>query len=275
MKGSIFKRLISFALIFILMIGLVPYSTIETVVAAAEPVTVDEINITKKFNTLESPSIYYLTIRGANLLEADVTFIDKEGRLTALGDPVAASNDSIVQYEVDPEFIGTEIIIEGITYYIGEENMPMLSNISPSSVKKATDLINMTGTNFDNVDTVDSDGDGVPEDSNGDKKIVTALYYQGENSIPIFDKFGGGNSIDFTVDNSLGLQNVRFDRMHTIDNGTNDVDVIITYRYIDVFRIYDELEISDSDDITMYPNRGEKGSRVYFKGENLKQDMSV
>lgn len=272
MITNILRKLVSLILIIVLVIGIIPYSTLE--VFAAGPVVVNEISITKKFYTLENPSIYYLTIRGENLLSASVTYIDKEGKLTSLGSPVPASNDSIVQYEVDPEFIGTEIIIESKTYYIGEENMPMLDNITPTSVKKNVDLLTITGTNFDNVDTVDADSNGIPEDSNGDGKIVTALYYQGENSIPIFDQFGGSpNEAKFTVDNALGLQNVRFDRMHTVNNGTNDVDITITYRYIDVFRIYDDLEISD--DITMYPNRGEKGSRVYFKAEILKQDMSV
>lgn len=282
MLSNIFKKIVGFMLVFTLILGLFPYSTMEAF-AADDPV-VDEISITKKFYTLENPTIYYLTIKGDNLLSAEVTYIDKEGRLMALGDPVPASNNSIVQYEIDPEFIGTDIIIEGDTYYIGEENMPMLDSIDPFSVQKDTDNITIIGTNFGNVDTVDADGDGVPEDNKpagGDGKIVTALYYQGENSIPIFDQFDDTNSVEFSVDNSLGLQNMRFDRTHEVDNPSSadpddKVKITITYRYIDIFRIYDEFDPSEiSNDITIYPNRGEKGSKIYFKAENLKEDISV
>ncbi len=276
-----FKKGICIILVLGIIIGLFPYSTLE--VLAEEPVPaevkINEISISKKFYVLESASIYYLTIWGQNLTGLEVTYIDKEGKLMPLGNPVQGSGDSIVQYEVDPDYIGTNINIgapgmEATVYYIGEENMPTIDNITPIAVKKDMvdapgDDITVTGTNFGNFDSNDADGIG----QDGDNKIVTASYYQGENDIPITDIFENDpdpSSITFKVDNSLGLQNIRFDR---IDTSNIDTKITITYRYIDVFRIFDDLEISD--DITMYPNRGVKGSRIYFKAEELKEDMSV
>lgn len=267
---DVLRKLALVVLILAITIGVIPPSIMVTFAAADDPV-VTEIDVTKKFYTLESASIYYLTIRGTNLLSANVTYIDKEGKLQSLGQPVPASNNSIVQYEIDPEYIGQTIIIENDDYYIGEENMPMLDNIDPTSVKKGmVDGITIYGTRFANIDTDASDD-----------RTIRAFYYQGENDVEISNDIlssGTPDEVTLTVDNSLGLQNIRFDREDVwVDpsDPTNKVPITITYRYIDIFRIYDDLDISDADQITMYPNRGEKGSRVYFKALNLKEDMSV
>ncbi len=262
MKMNIVKRILRklplLILILAITIGVIPPTAMEAFASGVIKVT--EIDVTKQFYSLESPNIYYLTIRGENLLSANVTYIDKEGKLQSLGDPVPASNDSIIQYEINPEFIGQTIIIESNNYYIGEDDMPMIDNISPTSVKKDTvDGITIYGTRFENFDV------GTPN------QHIRAFYYQGENDVDITTEMHYSGVAPITADNSLGLQNIRFVR----HDETQTIPITITYRYIDVFRIYDELEISPASQITMYPNRGEKGSRVYFKALDLREDMSV
>ena len=47
------------------------------------------------------------------------------------------------------------------------------------------------------------------------------------------------------------------------------VKINITYTYKGQFRIVEDLNISD--DIEMFPNRGAKGSKVYFTANELRQ----
>jgi hypothetical protein len=222
----------------------------------AEPFTVDKITISKEYNSIEIPDAYYLTIEGTYLEGTTVRYLDPAGKLITLTNPVGG--DGIKQYTIAPEKIGQTLFIEapGLTkkFDISESNMSRLKSLNSKSIKAGTS-VQMEVTNGEQL------GDTLGE--------YKAYYYDQINQVDISAALKNGTNI--TVNNT-GIYNIRFERNFT-SNGT---PVNIAYRYLNIFRVYDVLDgVSPVDSITMFPNRGEPGSTVYFRANDLKQDMSV
>lgn len=221
---------------------------------SADPFTVTRINISKQYSNIEIPDVYYLTLTGTNLSTVTVSYLDSGGQLITLTNPTGS--EGIRQYRIDPDKIGSAIHIEGPDgtakdFEIIETDMAKLTSLNPKSIKVG-ESVPMTVANRDKL--------------GGEYQ---AYYYNQINQVEITDQVKNNTAV--TV-NTTGLYNIRFERNFTA-NGT---PVTISYRYLNIFRVYDVLDgISDVASINMFPNRGEKGSTVYFRANELKQDMSV
>jgi hypothetical protein len=221
----------------------------------AEPFTVTGISISKEYNSIEIPDTYYLTIKGTYLGGTTVRYLDSAGKLITLTNPTGG--DGIKQYTIEPDKIGQTLFIEGPggtkEYNIAETNMSRITSLNPKSIK-AGDTLGIVVANAAKLDGTEYKG----------------YYYDQINEVEISSELKNNTPINVT---NTGLYNIRFERNFSAPDGT---PVNISYRYLNIFRVYDEMDgVSTPDNISMFPNRGEKGSVVYFRAENLKQDMSV
>lgn len=248
------RRILAALLTLLLIGGFLPLR--PDLVSAAD-YTVKEIRVSKQYSRIEVPDKYLLTITGTNLGSISVSYLDNGGQLQTLANP--SGGDGIKQYTIDPEKIGSTLFIEGPggtkEYNISETKMSKITELNPKSVK--------TGENL------------TLKVANG--KYLDGLEYKAYYSNQITEedissRFAGGDQATITL-NTTGFYSVRFERNFKALDGT---PINISYRYLDIFRVFAELDgVSAADDINMFPNRGEKGSTVYFRAPELKQDMSI
>lgn len=255
-KHFMARRIIVAVLTLMLMGGFL--SLIPKQVLGADPFTVTGINISKQYSSIEIPDVYYLTITGTNLGGVTVSYLDSGGQLITLTNP--AGGEGIKQYRIDPEKIGSTLIIEGPggtkQFNIAETNMSRITSLNPKSFK-AQETLSITVANKDNLSAAPG-------------AEYKAYYYDQINEVEISNQLKNDDNIPV---NTTGLYNIRFERNYKAPDGT---PVNISYRYLNIFRVYADLDgVSQAADISMFPNRGEKGSTVYFRAEDLKQDMSV
>lgn len=244
------QKVLSIVLSILFLSGMFFGNPAETY--AAEP-TVTMIMLAKEHTSIENPNAYYLTIIGtadSNFDSVPVRYLDKFGKLITLENRSGGGN--IIQFEIDPTRIGATLFIGTQMFNISEMDMGKITSLNPRAIKKG-EPISIEGINFDKLDGTNN----------------KVFYYNEVTEVEFSNTLSAGNSLTI---NNTGLYNIRFDKQFT-DNGA---DITISYRYVDIFRVYDDLDnVSDPADITMFPNRGEKGSRVYFKADQLKQDISV
>ncbi|HEX3011014.1 MAG TPA: IPT/TIG domain-containing protein, partial [Syntrophomonadaceae bacterium] len=241
-------------LTLLLMTGFL--SAIPGQALGADSFTVTSINISKQYSSIEIPDVYYLTITGTNLGETTVSYLDSGGQLITLANPTGG--DGIQQYTIDPEKIGITLFIDGPggtrQFNIAETNMSRITSLNPKAIK-AGDILNIAVANRDKLDGTE----------------YQAFYYDQINDVEISSQLHNGTPI--TV-NTTGLYNIRFERNFT--DGPDSTPINISYRYLNIFRVYDDLDgVSPAGSISMFPNRGEKGSTIYFRADQLKPDMSV
>lgn len=255
MKKSWLKKGLSILTVFMMLIGLMPQSTIK--VYAASPV-INKIEIVKTYKGgFETPTIFYLTLLGKDLDYVSVKMQNNEGELVNLY-PNSPGNTS-VQYTIDPSDMGSMFLINGVQYDIHENDMPEIRGVDPKLVKKGK-KINIEGINFDKIDTT-----GDPKIS---VKYTNTLTHKdiSEDLKNVIDGIA-----DVTVDLGLGLQDIRVDKEYVKDS----IDVSLSYRYTDAFRIYDDIAVNP-DNITIFPNKGKIGTQVTINTtDTFNEDYSI
>ncbi|SHK25556.1 IPT/TIG domain-containing protein [Tepidibacter formicigenes] len=286
-KGSI-KRLTSLVLVFLMVFGMMPWQEIKSYAFDADKYYVDYITITKIHNEGGySVNQTKLTIHGGYLQNATV------GTMTSTGykqfTNANPNTDSVLEFIVDGDIIGSSIDVGSISVPINQEGIPALSNINKRNVKEGIDTITLTGSNLDKIGTGTGD--------NGDPKY--SAYYEnktgagGTNNLPI-DTQTSSQIITKALSGTPGFQNIvlqkeekvyiNFNNSNTnkvvggINDGKNEIKITIQNTYLSQFRLVNEITPVN---LTMNPNRGEAGDtgklgdEVIFTADSGLDDYDV
>jgi len=251
------KQKISFSLIIILILNLLPITAIQSFAQTYGSdddgsVVATDIKYAVTFDGFETRS-GYIEIFGSNLEDIDIRFDTIDG-YTAMGTRTI-NTDSFLKYTLTGEeaesFTG-KILINGKIQDISS-NFPNLQ----SSDKKTVNIddpqpytITFNGNFLTEINDGVNNIEGVYGTSTLTNTLGTTLD---DNAITLTNPTNPGQ---------LGNQNITLTKTET----TVDLSIIVQYTYIDVFRIIEDLNL---DDARMYPNTGSKGDQVYITGENF------
>lgn len=243
---------------FLMLFGMGGWGNI-VVNADPDDHVVNEVIVFKTYDRNRNLEKRVIAIKGSNLEGKDV-FIDAGDGYKILGNKDIDS-PNLIQFILEDDEVASSIMIGKYgNIPLNEEDMPTLSGVT-RQVERGSD---------------DSDGKITLEGSNLDQinAGVAAKYEPLDGGLNDFDgTTTDGSKYEMTkLTGALGLQNIIFEKTQTesveIEPGTTeDVTVNVKYTYKKQFRLVEGF--SNIDDLKMFPNRGEKGDKVYFSGQDL------
>lgn len=245
------KRKAAILLAFIMIFNLLPIGAWQVHAFDPDNFKIDGVTIYKIYDSNRNIEQRRLLVTGNYLKDAEVGIITSTGynRLTRR----TVNTEGILQFDIDSDQLGNSVLIEGFSIELNEEEMPTLTGVN-RRVKEGKENLIIQGTKLKNIDGT----------------TIKAGYEHDGAYTPITATTTNDNQL--TVPNptgALGLQNIVFEKSTVINdkyfNETNpsiDISVKIIYTYKDQFRLYKDIEIQD---LKMYPNRGQKGDKVYFE----------
>lgn len=266
------KKLISLTLIALMMISMIPQGLAQALEYQPDKLVVDEVIIGKEYDSNRFQTGMFISIKGKYLQNAPV-FLDFGGARTEQLKNPKINTYSRLNFEfTNPaqweklKNIKSIGVGNGNIDIDGRAEMPSITDVTPKvNISKAEEL-RIAGTGF-NLITNNSDDFTVGFGSSIGFKII-------DNS-----KFNQNPAVITDFEEHLGLQDINITREFDVekvyfneDNKEHTVKFKIDYTYNDQFRLVENLSISD--DIEMFPNRGLKGSKVYFQA-NMLRDYDV
>lgn len=259
MRKKDIKKIVAVSMIFALIFGIFPWQEIPAVFAAP---TVNKIEITKIYNgNYNLPSHYYLTVYGSELNNLEVKIQSDDGKVTTL--TPSSPGATVAQYTISTGQVGSKFLINGLLYEIVEDDMPQLKGVT-SKLVQSGQQIGITGIRLNKIDT-----------DNSDNKTIKIQYYQGiseqDISTAMIHADDTQTTKNITVVAGLGVQNLKVVKKYK----EGAVDIEISYRYLDAFRIYDIISGVNPADIVMNPNKGKKGDKVTLSTDTFPEDYSV
>ena len=235
---------------------------------AYEPdkVLVEEIIIGKEYHDLSQTRIS-ISITGRNLEDAPVLIHYGVSDVEQLTNPKINSPTQL-SFELTTSTGWSELrnirrisVGNGNINISGKAEMPSVTEITPKVNISRGETLKIQGTNYNLISDVAKDEFTVEFGSSfGFSKIENEKFATNPAQISQFE-------------GHLGLQDLMITRHFQVDNVSFDgenlttVDFKIGYTYRNLFRLVNDLSISS--DIEMFPNRGARGSKVYFKAANL------
>ena len=249
------KNEIAILLALIMIINLLPIQHLTVHAFDLEQYKVDAVTIFKIYDSNRNIEMRRLLIRGLNLKDAEVGMETSTGYNLLTKRTI--NTETVLQFDLDNDQLGRYVSIGNCNISIDEEEMPTLTGVN-RRVKAGSEALVIAGTKLTNI--------------NATGKNIKAGYEHDSAYTSITSITDNDNKL--TVENpkgTLGLQNIIFEKEEEISKVYfNDkypeakVKVNIIYTYKDQFRLYKDIEIDDNK-LIMYPNRGQKGDRVYFE----------
>lgn len=275
MRKAAKKRIMAAFLTFIMAFTMIPWTNINA--RAADGIKVSEICIQKTFNENLQIAEWVLRINGSNLSNVDAAFLDG-ANVYVLKNPAVDLGGTVLQFNLEENKIGDILYIGGYNFNVGVSTMPGLKDISPRVQNGAAEGdhpnegdLQIVGERFSIISSPD-DKPGAGEDAK-----IYAQYGKDIDPHNIDPKDTTNviiNNNTITVKDAAaqpGLQDVNFwsEKIQNQDfgAGSESVNISVLYKYQDIFRIYDKLNISD--DITMFPNSGPSASLLKFIARKL------
>lgn len=261
-------KAISILLTFVFMFTLVPVSSLQ---AEDIEVRIDEIQLLKTYDGIDNVINYFIYIKGKDLSRISVWREKTTGGWTELKRNY--QSNTYIEFTIPTTSAGegdvtvNKIRIDTpdatVVIPIAEDDMPRINKLNPTKIKLNDGSIDITGENFSNIGTEEGQ--------------VRAKYFRGTTEVDITGKVVGEQITINPVSGALGNQNIYFvresNKSYPEINPGGSVSIKVEYRHLGVFRIYEDLDISD--DIEMYPNRGPKGTKVNFQADKLQKNISV
>ncbi len=247
------KNKIALLLILIMLINTLPLQLLTVYAFEPELYKVDSVTIFKVYDTSRNLEQLTLLIRGRYLKDADVGIVTSSGYKKLAGR--TDNTETILQFELTEDQLGNSLIVGETEIILNEEEMPVLTGVNRRVELGQGNLI-IQGTNLNNIKDIDTIKAG----------------YEHKGAYTPMDKDSFDDEYQATIEKPTGtpgLQHIVFEKEETVkydfpSDADHDVKVTITYTYKNQFRLYREIEIDD-DLLTIYPNRGQKGDRVYFE----------
>lgn len=249
------RRIVSLMLAVIMIIGVLPMNLVH----AAE-YEIKRIEITRNYDEPKQPGTYYITITGEGLRGVPIRYmpINGDGQRKLLTNPDPASDDSYVQFPIDPNDGILDIMIGSEIYPINESDMPTINSISPTNFNLSDDEdpIEIEGNKFENID-------GEETKFFINTKDQSSLFEGIKTKVALTKSFIDNNL-------SLGYQNLSI----VNEKNENDVKIITRYNYNKSFRVFESINIKD-EDIYIFPNRGKVGTEVTIEIAGDREQYSV
>ncbi|WP_129599241.1 IPT/TIG domain-containing protein [Anaerophilus nitritogenes] len=252
------KRIISFLLIMLMVVGIIP--TYE-LVAWADEATVTGVLVTKTYSKPLQLDVMYIEVKGNNLekLGANPVIVRDQ-----MGEPIPLTtivvSEKRLYYKIEKPKGIARMIIHGEDYFIGAEKMPQVTSLTPSNgLVRSTETLTVHGNGFKTF----------VDNTNG--KII---FY---NSTGAIDNIKPENIKETEITKEF-LQNskggpYRLELKYTEPKDGEKAPLTIEDNYVNLFTLLGDLNISD--DIEMFPNQGAPGTEVTVSGDDLIEDMSV
>ncbi|NLM44713.1 MAG: hypothetical protein GX201_12005 [Clostridiales bacterium] len=244
------KRKAAILLALIMILNTLPIGVWQVHAFDPDNFKIDSVTIYKIYDSNRNIEQRRLLITGAYLKDAEVGIITSTGfhRLTKR----TVNTEGILQFDIDSDQLGSSVLIEGFSIELNEDKMPTLIGVNRRVKEGVEDLI-IQGTKLANIDGY----------------TIKAGYEHDGAYTPIEVTTTNDNQLTVpTPTGALGLQNIIFEKTSVVGTSTT---VKIVYTYKDQFRFYRDIEIDDND-LKMYPNRGQKGDKVYFEAPAGKLD---
>lgn len=264
------KGLIIFLALTILLTSF-PMGNQKASAAPGDPVFTSVI-ISKIYRDLYGVEKYSITItgddftlEGKNIVEVGIMGGDS---IVKAFTPIYTSK-TMLQYELKPDQISGNLFIDGKIVDISENDMPSITNKTPTSgiVDSTKDeKISLKGSGFDKL-----------------SGSLKAYLFQGNTKLSNFTikTDGEGNkTIESTeLKGKTGIWSVEFEKKSTVPDlkkadGT-PADLTISHRYMDMFSVLNKLDVSDK--IDLIPTQGPTESTAMLQADNLKpaNQMSI
>ena len=248
------KRRTAILLTLIMIFNILPIGVLQVHAFDPENYRVDSITLYKIYDSNRNIEQRRLLITGAYLKDAEVGIITSQGYHKL--NKRTVNTEGILQFDIDSDQLGNSVLIEGRQILLNEEEMPTLTGVN-RRVKEGEENLIIQGTKLSNI-------------NKAGLNIKAGYEHEGAYT-PITATTGIDNQL--IVPNptgALGLQNIVFEKSTVIEdvyfnekNNSVDVSVKIVYTYKDQFRLYKDIVIDPN--LKMYPNRGQKGDKVYFE----------
>ncbi|WP_213974711.1 IPT/TIG domain-containing protein [Tepidanaerobacter acetatoxydans] len=270
------KKIVSAMLAVIMLLSFIPCEIKSVYGYDKDSFVVTEIVIGKEHDSNRLTTGMSLSIKGREL-EGALVFIEYGYKSEQLKSPKINTYGLLYFEFTKPEDWEKlknikSIIVGTATIPIGDKGaMPTITDVTPKvNVSKDDEILYIKGTNFDLITKIDE----ITEASEITVKYGTGVLF---NTIPNDCFKSNPAEIKEFQEGELGLQDIEITReFHTEEpvyfNEQYDkvsVKVTINHTYNGQFRLVEDLNISN--DIEMFPNRGAKGGKVYFKASQLRQ----
>ncbi|RKD22005.1 IPT/TIG domain-containing protein [Caminicella sporogenes DSM 14501] len=254
---NIFKRILAVVVSLIMIFTGLPLSDILAYGFDSQNFKVDKVEIYKVYDRNRNPKSMILSIRGVNLKDAQIFINTDVGAYIPLTDR-QINEEYLLQFGLNENQIGKTILIGNVSIEINEGEMPTLSGITRTVERGKDDLV-ISGANLDKIK--DNDEINARYGKGSSQTYFAPSYFNDSSQVTIPKPTG-----------ELGLQNIVFEKKTTVkkdfpEYADTDVSVEVRYTYEDQFRFVDEL--SNLSDLNIFPNRGEKGDKVYFTAKTL------
>lgn len=212
---------------------------------------VDSVTLFKIYDRNRNPEQIRVLITGKYLKDAEVGIITSEGYQQFRNRTV--NSEGLLQFDIAANQVGQKLKVDDIDIILDEQLMPTLTGVN-RKVKIGEEELVIQGTNLKNINEEPSIT--ASYEHQGSKIFIDSSVFKDADKSASFKPTGG----------ALGLQSILFQKTDTksyaFGSGERDVEVNIMYTYKDQFSLIRDIEV---DDLTMRPNRGEKGDTVYFE----------
>ncbi len=263
------KKILSTALIIIMLISSIPGELNTAYGYDEDTYIVTEIVIGKEHDSSRFTTGMSLSIKGRELEGAQV-YIEYGSKYEQLRGP-RINTKGLLYFEFtkpeDWEKLKNikSIIVGNATIPIGDQGaMPTITDVTPKVKKK--DSLYIKGTNFG---LIESDavtvkyGTGLLFNTI-EKENITVNIEENTAEVTGFERAELGLQ-DIEITREFETEPVKFNEL----NNDVKVKININHTYNGQFRLIEELSICN--DLEMFPNRGTKGGKVYFKASMLRQ----
>ncbi|TCU79174.1 IPT/TIG domain-containing protein [Tissierella praeacuta] len=258
------KKRLSLILAIMIILSSLPMGELVAFAAEGDP-TFTSVTVNKVFKDLYGVEKYSILILGNNFMVdgkniVEVGLMGGDGTVKAF--TPTYSSKTMLQYELEPGQITGNIFIEGKEIDISENNMPYITNKTPTTgvVDNAGDAkITLIGSRFNNI-------------TDPNNKIEAFLFQ--ENSTASLT-VGSDTELSSTeLKGKTGIWSVQF-RKKTKSIELSNADIIISHRYMDMFSVLNKLDVSEN--IDLIPTQGSVESIAMLQAEHLKptNEMSV
>ncbi|SHI52811.1 IPT/TIG domain-containing protein [Lutispora thermophila] len=253
------KRKAAILLAFIMIFNMLPISVLQVHAYDPSNFRIETVTIYKIYDSNRNIEQRKLLITGSYLKDAAVGILTYANAYSPLTKRTV-NTEGILQFDLENDQLGNEVVVEGVHIQLNENQMPTLTGVN-RRVKEGKEELIIQGTNLNNI---------------GGSTNITAGYEHDGAYTPISATTTDPNRLTITNPTGpLGLQNIIFEKTEKITKTFNpnnkdvEVTVKIIYTYKDQFRLYQDIEVQD---LKMYPNRGQKGDKVYFEAPAGKLD---
>lgn len=255
-KGFRYKNMISLVLAVIFILGAMPFDAVY-----ADTPKVTRINLFRTYQDLQDSGTYTVQIFGTDLRLADIRYMKVGGQFfESFSNEIAGGSNSLRQFSVEPGIQIDSIFVEGEIFTVDESKMPKVNSVSSSliNLNDGTPSLKLTGQQFSEFNTPDG---------------ATTIRI-GTINLKTIGVDVGDSPITLDADNLRNLGHGVKDIIIRNEKTENGVIITTTYNQNNSFRIYESININDSD-VTIYPNRGQVGSTVNITIKNDDTDYSV